>query len=75
MVNSYGSLDVLVNGAAGNFLATAKSISSNGFRTVLDIDTVGSFNMCQAAFNSYMGTNGGVIINVSATIHWNGAAL
>ena len=46
MVDTYGALDILVNGAAGNFLATAKSISSNAFKTVMDIDTVGSFNMC-----------------------------
>ena len=40
-----GRVDVLVNGAAGNFLASASKISSNGFRTVLEIDTLGTFNM------------------------------
>ena len=36
--------------AAGNFLSPAEQLSSNGFRTVLEIDTLGTFNMCRAAF-------------------------
>jgi len=44
-VTKFGRLDVLVNGAAGNFLASAAAISANGFRTVLEIDTLGTFNM------------------------------
>jgi 2,4-dienoyl-CoA reductase [(3E)-enoyl-CoA-producing], peroxisomal len=32
-------LDVLVNGAAGNFLARAKELSAKGFATVIAIDT------------------------------------
>jgi len=74
-VAKFGRLDVLVNGAAGNFLASASKLSSNGFKTVLEIDTIGTFNMCSAAFKVFMGKNGGVIINISATLHWNGSAL
>jgi len=74
-IELYGRLDVLINGAAGNFLASANKLSANAFRTVMEIDTLGTFNMCSAAFHAYMGANGGVIINISATIHWNGAAL
>jgi len=32
-VARFGRLDILVNCAAGNFLATAEELSSNGFRT------------------------------------------
>lgn len=74
-VKHFGRLDVLVNGAAGNFLASAAAITSNGFRTVLEIDTLGTFNMSQAAFNGFMKTVGGTIINISATLHWNGSAM
>ena len=66
---------MLVNGAAGNFLASASKISANGFKTVMEIDTLGTFNMSQAAFNNFFTANGGVIINISALIHWNGSAL
>ena len=69
-VERFGSVDVLVNGAAGNFLATAAKLSSNGFRTVMEIDTLGTFNMCQSVFNGYMKEHGGSIINISAALHW-----
>lgn len=45
MVDKFGKLDILVNGAAGNFLASAAKLSTNGLRTVLEIDTIGTFNM------------------------------
>jgi peroxisomal 2,4-dienoyl-CoA reductase len=75
MVEKFGKLDILVNGAAGNFLASASKLSSNGMKTVLEIDTLGTFNMSQAAFKASMGEKGGVIINISALLHWNGTAL
>ncbi|TNV76687.1 hypothetical protein FGO68_gene1144 [Halteria grandinella] len=74
-VELYGRIDILVNGAAGNFLASAAKLSTNGFRTVLEIDTIGTFNMSQAVFNTYFNTHGGVIINISAALHWAGSAL
>ena len=33
-------LQILVNCAAGNFLAPAESLKTKGFRTVMEIDTV-----------------------------------
>lgn len=44
-VELFGRIDILVNGAAGNFLASASKLSTNGFKTVLEIDTIGTFNM------------------------------
>lgn len=44
-VEEFGSLSILVNCAAGNFLAAPEQLSSNGFRTVLEIDTLGTFNV------------------------------
>ena len=76
MVDEFGKIDILVNGAAGNFLATASKLSTNGMRTVLEIDTIGTFNMSREVFNQSMSKNGGgVIINISAILHWNGSAL
>ena len=64
-----------MNGAAGNFLASASKLSTNGFRTVFEIDALGTFNMSQACFNGYLREHGGVIINISAALHWSGMAL
>lgn len=71
----YGKIDILVNGAAGNFLASAAKLSAKGFKTVMEIDTLGTFNMSRAVFNEAFKGKGGSIINISAALHWNGSAL
>ena len=74
VVDKFGQIDVLVNGAAGNFLATAEKISTNGVKRVLEIDTIGTFNMSQSVFKASMkDRKQGVIINISASLHWNGS--
>src|SRR5689334_2689920 len=40
----FGPLDVIVSGAAGNFPAAAIGMSANGFKSVVDIDLLGTFN-------------------------------
>src|SRR4051812_24154513 len=68
-LDHYGRIDIVVNGAAGNFLCAANELSPNGFGTVLDIDTKGTFNVCRAAFEALKDSRGQVI-NVSATLHY-----
>ena len=70
-VKALGHLDILVNGAAGNFLCLAENLSPNGFGTVVDIDLKGTFHMCRSAFSHLKKTNG-VILNISATLHYVG---
>ena len=60
-----GAIDVLVCGAAGNFLCRAEDMSPNGFKTVVDIDLIGSFNASRAAFNQLKETKG-IILYISA---------
>ena len=66
----FGRIDIVVNGAAGNFLAPAAALSYNGFKTVMEIDTIGTFNVCRASFEKYLRDHGGHILNVSATLHY-----
>ena len=68
-VEHYGKIDIVVNGAAGNFLCAADQLSSNGFGTVVDIDTKGTFNVCRAAF-AHLKESKGQILNISATLHY-----
>jgi NAD(P)-dependent dehydrogenase (short-subunit alcohol dehydrogenase family) len=56
-----GPMDVLVCGAAGNFLVPAEKLSPNGFRTVVEIDLIGSFNASRAAFEQLRQTKGTII--------------
>ena len=65
----YGKIDIVVNGAAGNFLCAANELSANGFGTVVDIDTKGTFNVCRAAFEELKKSRG-QILNISATLHY-----
>lgn len=60
-----GPMDVLVCGAAGNFLVPAETLSPNGFKSVIDIDLLGSFNASRAAFEQLQATKG-TIIYISA---------
>ncbi len=60
-----GPLDVLVCGAAGNFPAPALGMSPNGFKAVVDIDVLGTFNACRLAFE-HLNKPGACILNVSA---------
>lgn len=64
-VKGAGRLDILINSAAGNFLAPAASLSANGFRTVVDIDLCGTFNACRAAF-AHLAKQGGSIVSITA---------
>ena len=70
----FGKLDIVVNGAAGNFLAPAEALSPNGFGTVVDIDLKGTFNVCRAAF-AQLKEHQGQILNISATLHYLGTPM
>ena len=61
----HGTIDVLVSGAAGNFTAAAASLSPNGFKSVVDIDLLGSFNVMRAAYE-HLTTPGASVISISA---------
>ncbi|HEY0385677.1 MAG TPA: SDR family oxidoreductase [Pyrinomonadaceae bacterium] len=67
----FGQLDIVVNGAAGNFLCAAEELSPNGFGTVVDIDLKGTFNVCRASIGELKKTKGSVL-NISATLHYLG---
>jgi len=60
-----GQIDVLVSGAAGNFPAMVKDLSPNGFKSVVDIDLLGSFHVLRAAL-PYLKKPGASVINISA---------
>ena len=89
-VKELGSIDFVIAGAAGNFLAPIGQLSANAFKTVIDIDLLGSYNTVKATL-PYLresatkhrtdgktrpknGT-GGRILFVSATMHYTGVSL
>jgi NAD(P)-dependent dehydrogenase (short-subunit alcohol dehydrogenase family) len=62
---AYGPIDVLISGAAGNFLASALDMSPNAFKTVVDIDLLGSFNVVRMA-HTHLRQPGACVIQISA---------
>jgi peroxisomal 2,4-dienoyl-CoA reductase len=73
-VEHFGKIDLVVNGAAGNFLCKAEELSPNGFGTVVDIDLKGTFNVCRATF-AQLKEHQGQILNISATLHYSATPL
>ncbi|GAC58286.1 putative oxidoreductase [Gordonia hirsuta DSM 44140 = NBRC 16056] len=57
----FGPVSAVIAGAAGNFNAPAEKISANGFKTVIDIDLLGSFNTAHAAFAQLAETSGSIL--------------
>lgn len=73
-IEHFGKIDIVVNGAAGNFLCAAEELSPNGFGTVVDIDLKGTFNVCRAAF-AQLKEHRGQVLNISATLHYLGTPM
>lgn len=71
----YGQLDIVINNAAGNFPAPIAGLSYNGFKAIVDIDLLGTYNVSKAAYDAWLGKHGGRIVNISAPYERQGPAL
>ena len=72
-VDQLGSVDILVNNAAGNFISPTENLSSNAFKTVVDIVLNGTFHCSQAAGKIMRKNKSGVILNIVTTYAWTGS--
>jgi len=72
VVTDWGSLDIVVNNAAGNFPAPMSAISPNGFKAIVDIDLLGTYNVTKAAFDAWLREHGGSVVNISAPFEQRG---
>jgi NAD(P)-dependent dehydrogenase (short-subunit alcohol dehydrogenase family) len=68
IVEDFGSMEGLVNNAAGNFLSASEDLTPGGFKAIVDIVLHGSFN-CTHAFGNYLIDNEkeGSILNIVTT--------
>ncbi|MDR3534503.1 MAG: SDR family oxidoreductase [Rhodopila sp.] len=73
VVHKHGSLDILINNAAGNFRADTEKLSPNGWRTIIDIDLNGTFHCCRAAFPALSASQHvGRIVSIITSYAWSG---
>ncbi|MEE2755852.1 MAG: SDR family oxidoreductase [Myxococcota bacterium] len=71
-MESMGGLNCVINGAAGNFLSPAAKLSPKGFKTVMEIDAHGTYNVSHLAYKKALSRHGGSILNLSATLQYAG---
>jgi len=72
--SEWGSLDILVNNAAGNFVAPISSMSENAWRSVVDIVLDGTFRVSKACFPLLKKSKDGAsVVNIIANYAWNAA--
>ncbi|KFO34781.1 Peroxisomal 2,4-dienoyl-CoA reductase [Fukomys damarensis] len=74
-LKKFGKIDILINCAAGNFLCPASALSFNAFKTVVEIDTIGTFNVTRVLYEKFFQDHGGVIVNITATLSLRGQVL
>ena len=72
-VSELGSVDILLNNAAGNFISPTENLSSNAFKTVVDIVLNGTFHCTQAAGKVMRKNKSGVILNIVTSYAWTGS--
>ena len=76
VINQFGSVDILLNNAAGNFISPTERLSANAFDTIIDIVLKGSKN-CTMALGKYWIDNEEkekTVLNIVTTYAWTGSA-
>lgn len=63
----WGQMDILVNNAGGQFPQKARDFSPNGWRTIIDLNLNGAWNMTQAFGNQMLDGRGGCICQITMT--------
>jgi NAD(P)-dependent dehydrogenase (short-subunit alcohol dehydrogenase family) len=74
VLDRFGTIDILVNNAAGNFLAASEALSSNAFDAVVRTVLHGSFHVSSAVGRHMIEAGGGAILNIVTTYAWTGSA-
>lgn len=68
LADRYPGIDILVNNAGGQFPQKARDFSPNGWRSVVDLNLNGTWNMTQAFGNNMLDGDGGSICQIIATV-------
>jgi NAD(P)-dependent dehydrogenase (short-subunit alcohol dehydrogenase family) len=72
-LGKFGRIDILLNNAAGNFISPTEMLSPGGFKAVVDIVLVGTFNCTLAVGKEMIKQKNGSILNIVTTYAWTGS--
>ena len=68
VIERHGRIDGLLNNAGGQFPSDLKDISDNGWNAVVANNLTGGFYMMRETYRQWMEKNGGVIVNMVASV-------
>jgi NAD(P)-dependent dehydrogenase (short-subunit alcohol dehydrogenase family) len=76
VISKFGTIDVLLNNAAGNFISPTERLSANAFDTIIDIVLKGTKNCTLAVGKHWIDTKhrNTVVLNIVTTYAWTGSA-
>ena len=72
-LNHFDKIDILINNAAGNFISPTEMLTPGGFKAVVDIVLIGTFNCTLAAGKEMIKQKNGNILNIVTTYAWTGS--
>ena len=72
-LNRFDKIDILINNAAGNFISPTEMLSPGGFKAVVDIVLMGTFNCTLAVGKEMIKQKNGNILNIVTTYAWTGS--
>jgi NAD(P)-dependent dehydrogenase (short-subunit alcohol dehydrogenase family) len=72
-INKFGTIDILVNNAAGNFISPTELLTPGGFKVIVDIVLNGTFNFTQAVGKEMIKAKNGTVLNIVTTYAWTGS--
>ncbi len=75
-IDTFGTVDVLLNNAAGNFIAPTERLSANAFDTIIDIVLKGTKNCTLTFGKHWINTKqkNTTVLNIVTTYAWTGSA-
>ena len=72
-LSHFDKIDILINNAAGNFISPTEMLTPGGFKAVVDIVLVGTFNCSLTVGKEMIKQKNGNILNIVTTYAWTGS--